>query len=198
VRSRLRHRRPRSVRTAVAVSAGTALVLAAALVWHGAYAGFSDRTTAVPAQIGTGSLALVDDDSAAQMFTATGLKPGMTGTKCITVSASGSPASVVLYGTGRSSTLALASYVHLTVSVGTGGSTKSCNGFTPTGTTPAYDGTLAGFPTGWGTGVGTWTTTGAAAAGRTYRVVYTLSDTTPNNAQNGTAALTFVWEARTT
>jgi hypothetical protein len=186
------------VRLAAAAATGTALVLAAALLWHSAYAGFTDVAPPLQSTLSTGTLALVDDDLGVRMFTATGLKPGTTGSECITVSSSGSPATVKLYGSGRSSTLALASYLKLTISVGTGGSTKSCTGFIPASPTPAYDGTLAAFPTGgWSTGVGDWTTTGTAATARTYKIVYTLVDATPNNAQNGTAALTFVWEART-
>jgi hypothetical protein len=188
------------VRVAAAASAGTALVLAAALLWQSAYAGFSD-TTAVRAlpTITTGTLALTDDDSAVRMFTVTGLKPGMSATKCIAVTSTGSPATVRLYGTGRSTTNGLASWLNLTVSVGTGGSTKSCNGFKPTDpATPAYNGTLAAFPTGsWTAGVGGWTTTGTAATSRTYQIVYTLPANTPYTTQNGTAALGLVWESRT-
>jgi hypothetical protein len=129
------------------------------------------------------------------MFTVAGLKPGATATKCIAVTASGSAATVRLYGTGRSSTNGLANHLTVTVSVGTGGSTKSCNGFTASST--AYDGTLAAFPTGgWPAGVGGWTST-ATAPGRVYRVTYTLSASAPYTVQNGTAAMSFVWEART-
>ena len=186
------------MRLAAAAASGTALVLAAALLWHSASAGLSDVTSPLQSTLGTGTLVLTDDDSAARMFTATGLKPGATDSRCVTVSSSGSPATVRLYGTGRSTTYGLASHLKLTVSVGTGGSSKSCNGFTATSATPAYDGTLAAFPTGgWSTGVGDWTTTGTVPTARTYKIVYTLAASTPNNTQNGTAALSFVWESRT-
>jgi hypothetical protein len=172
-------------------------VLAAALVWHGAYAGFTDVTTAraLPT-ISTGTLALTDDDAAIRMFAVTGLKPGDTAAKCIAVSATGSAAATVrLYGTGRSSTNALANWLNVTVSLGTGGSTRNCTGFAAAST--AYSGTLAAFPTdSWTGGVGSWTTTGTATT-RVYRIVYTFSTSTPTSAQSGTAALGFVWEART-
>jgi hypothetical protein len=197
-RTAVRRRRPRSVRLAAAASTGTALVLAAAVLWHAAYAGFGDVTSALRSTVSTSTLALVDDDSATVMFTAAGLKPGMSDSKCIAVSSSGSPATVRLYGTGRSTTYTLASYLSLSVAVGTGGSTRNCNGFAPTSTTASYDGTLAAFPTDWSSGVGGWTTTGTAPTTRTYKITYTLPSTTPNNTQNGTAALGFVWEARTT
>jgi hypothetical protein len=193
VRSRLRRRRPRSVRTAAVVSAGTALVLAAALVWHSAYAGFSDVTTALPATIGTGTLTLTDDDSAVRMFALTGLKPGATGSSCITVTAGGTaPSTVKLYGTGRSSTNALGNYLNLRVE--TGSKSAGCSIASPT---TVYSGTLTAFPTsGWSSGVGTLTSLGRSTS-LTYKITYTLSSSTPSNAQNSTATMTFVWEART-
>ncbi|PZA21083.1 hypothetical protein DMO24_12070 [Modestobacter versicolor] len=173
-------------------------MLAAGLVWHSAYAGFSDSTTpkALPT-VSTGTLTLTDDDSAVRMFTATGLKPGATATECIAVTASGSPSTVRLYGTGRSTTNGLAGQLALTVAVGTGGSSSTCAGFTTSGAA-AYTGTVAAFPTdSWAVGVGSWTTTGGAPTTRVYRISYTLPASTPNSVQSGTATLTFVWEART-
>ncbi|WP_249522531.1 hypothetical protein [Modestobacter marinus] len=192
-----RRPRPRSVRLAGAAAAGIALVLAAALVWHGAYAGFSATTgsLALPT-VSTGTLALTDDDSAVRMFTATGLRPGASGTRCVAVTASGSPATVRLYGTGRSSTNGLAAQLDLAIAVGTGGSSGDCAGFTSSAT--AYTGTLAGFPTDrWAAGVGSWSSTGAAPTTRVYKVDWTLRAGAPASTQNGTARLSFVWEART-
>jgi hypothetical protein len=175
----------------------TALVLAAALLWHSACAGFS-ATTAVQAlpTITSGALVLTDDDTAARMFAVTGLKPGATATKCIAVTSSGSPATVRLYGTGRGGASGLPNWLNIAVSVGTGGSTKNCTGFSAAA--KVYDGTLAAFPTGgWVSGVGSWTATGTAATSRTYQIVYTLPANTPYTTQNGTATLSFVWESRT-
>ncbi len=188
------------MRTPAVVAAGGALVLAAGLVWHSAYAGFSDATTplALPT-VSTGALTLVDDDSAQRMFVATGIKPGASGTGCVAVTAGGSPATVRLYGTGRATTNALSGQLRLTVELGAPGSrggASNCNGFTSAGT--VYNGTLAAFPTdSWTTGVGSWTTTGSAATARVYRIGWSLPTTAPNSVQNGTASLTFVWEART-
>ncbi|MCZ2849586.1 hypothetical protein [Modestobacter sp. VKM Ac-2978] len=185
------------MRLGTAVSAGTALVLAAALVWHGAYAGFSDTTVSRPLPtVSTGTLTLTDDDSAVRMFTATGLRPRATATRCIAVAAAGSPATVRLYGTGRSSTNGLAGQLDLTIAVGTGGGSGSCTGFQPSAT--AYTGTLAAFPTdGWTVGVGSWTSSGAAPTSRVYQIGYTLRASAPASTQNGTATLSLVWEART-
>lgn len=185
------------MRLATAASAGTALVLAAALLWHGAYAGFSDTTVSLPLPtVSTGTLTLTDDDSAVRMFTATGLRPGASATRCIAVAAAGSPATVRLYGTGRSSTNGLAGQLDLTIAVGTGGSSGDCAGFRPSAT--AYTGTLAAFPTdSWAAGVGSWTNPAAAPATRVYQIGYTLRANAPASTQNGTATLGFVWEART-
>ena len=190
-------RRPRRrVGRRLLVPGALALALATALVWQASYASFGDSAPAFSASVGTGTLTLVDDDSAVRMFTATGLKPGSTGSKCITVSSSGSPATVKLYGTGRNSTKELASYLDITVHLGSGGSTRSCSGFTAAST--AFSGTLANFPTGgWASGVGGWTTTGAAATNRVYQIVYTLRAGAPYSTQNGTASLCYVWESRT-
>lgn len=185
------------MRLAAAAAAGTALVLAAALVWHGAYAGFSDTTAtqALPT-VSTGALALTDDDSAVRLFTATGMRPGASGTRCVAVTASGSPATVRLYGTGRSTTNGLAAQLDLTIAVGTGGSSGDCTGFVSSAT--AYTGTLAAFPTDrWTAGVGSWSSTGAAPTTRVYRIGWTLRAAAPASTQNGTATLSFVWEGRT-
>jgi hypothetical protein len=178
------------------VSAGSALVLAAGLVWHSSYAGFSDATAPWSVRVGTGTLSLTDDDTAVSMFTATGIKPGATGTRCIAVSSSGSPAVVRLYGKDRASSNGLAAALTLTVSVGTGGSSNNCNGFAAAGA--PFRSTLAGFPTGgWSAGIGQWATTGAAATTRVYQVTWSLPADAPNNVQAGTARMSFVWEART-
>jgi hypothetical protein len=185
------------VRIAAAVSAGTALLLAAALLWHSAYAGFSDATSPLTLpRVSTGSLTLTDDDAAVRMFTAGGLKPGATATRCIAVTSTGSAATVRLYGTGRATTNGLAAQLTVTVTLGTGGSSSTCTGFTAT--SAAYSGTVAAFPTdSWTAGVGGWTTTGSTATTRTYKIVYALPAGAPTSAQNGTATLSFVWEART-
>jgi hypothetical protein len=179
------------------VSAGGALLLAATVVWHSAYAGFTDVTAsrAMPT-ITTGTLALTDDDAAVRMFNATGLKPGGTTTSCVAVTSTGSAATVRLYGTGRSTTNGLAGQLRLTVEVGTGGSSKGCGAFRPSAT--VYDGTVADFPTdSYAAGVGPWTTTGGTSTTRVYRIVSLLPKNAPNSVQNGNATLTFVWEART-
>ena len=175
-----------------------ALLVATTVLWHAAYAGFSDSTAvrALPS-ITTGTVVLGDDDAGTKMFAVTGLKPGATATKCIKVTSTGTvPATVRLYGTGITSTNSMSRYLNLAVYLGTGGATASCSGFSGS---LVYNGSVSGFPTdSYANGVGTWTTTGTATETRTYAVVYTLSTNTPTSVQGGATGLTFVWEARQT
>jgi hypothetical protein len=50
--------------------------------------------------------------------------------------------------------------------------------------------------TSFANGVGSWAPTGTATEVKSYRVTYTLSTTTPDTAQGGTAALGFTWESQ--
>ena len=178
-----------------------ALVGSAALVWHASYSAFTATTSNPTNNWAAGTVALSDDDANTAMFTASNLKPGSTGTKCIAVTSTGSlPSAVKLYGTTFSQTKALAANINITVEEGNGGSSTSCAGFTPlvTGGT-VYSGTLDGFATtktNYSSGVGSWAPTGSASETRSYRFIYTLSTSTPDSAQGGTAALGFTWEAQ--
>jgi hypothetical protein len=195
---------PSSRFTAVAKwsSVPAALVLSSALVWHASYSAFSATADNPTSNWAAGTVALGDDDNSTALFSATNLKPGSTGTKCIVVTSTGSlPSTVKLYGTSPATTLALSSYLDLVVDEGTGGSfagsgPTSCTGFTSTAN--AYTGTLAAFGTGktsFATGVGSW---GPAAGTQThtYRFTYTVNSAIPNSAQGGTAAIGFTWEAQ--
>jgi hypothetical protein len=178
-----------------------ALVASGVVVSQASYSAYSASTSNPTSNWTSGSVALSDDDSSTALFTATNLKPGSTGEKCIAVTSSGSLASAVkLYGTGAATTKALASSINLSVTQGTGGSFGSCTGFTALASgSSVYSGTVAGFgssATSYATGVGTWAPTGTASETRTYKVVYTLSDTAPDTTQGGTASLGFTWEAQ--
>ena len=180
-----------------------ALVGSAALVWHASYSAFTATTSNPTNNWAAGSVALSDDDSNTAMFTASNLKPGSTGVKCIAVTSSGSlPSAVKLYGTSYAQTKGLGANINLSIEEGTGGSSTSCAGFTPlvTGGT-IYSGTVDNFATtktGYNSGVSSWAPTGTAAESRSFRVTYTLSNSTPDSAQGGTAALGFTWEAQNT
>ncbi|WP_222195736.1 hypothetical protein [Modestobacter italicus] len=179
------------------MSAAGALALATALVWQSAYAGFTDTTAAVPLPtVTTGTVAL-SDDAGGTLFTVSGLKRGDSGTRCISVTSTGTvPAGIRMYATGRSDTNGLASALRLTVRIGTGGGYADCAGFRSNAS--VYDGTLAAFPTDrWADGLGTWTTSGdPAGEQRTYEITYSLPVNTQGTVQSGSATVTFVWEAQ--
>jgi hypothetical protein len=179
----------------------TGLLVSGGVVWQASYSAFSSTSTNPTSNWSSGSVALSDDDSNTALFTASNLKPGATGTKCIAVTSTGSLASTVkLYGTAAATTNALSTYVNLTITQGTGGGFGSCTGFAPLGTgSSVYAGTLAGFgstATAFASGLGTWAPTGSGSETRVFQLVYTLDPAVPNSAQSGTAALGFTWEAQ--
>ena len=200
-------RRPRSprarARLAAVLSALGALLLAVTVVWQSASASFTDGTAAVRASAATATIALIDDDAGSKLFSATGLKPGDTGTRCIAVtSTSTQPVDVRLFVTGRSTSSPMNSWLKLTVKTGTGGSSASCSGFTASPTTAVFTGTLSAFPAdSWDVGVQGWTTASPATGTsltekRTYQIAYTLDANTPANVQSSAATASFVWESR--
>ena len=186
---------PRARRIGLAACALVALVVALGTVLQSAYATFSESAVRIGTTVGTGTIALSDDDAESTMFSVSRLKPGATGARCIRVTSTGSaPSSVRLYGTGRSVTRGLDAALQLTVRLGSGGTTSNCNGFTSTST--VFSGTLAAFTAAdFGTGLGSWTASGTQA--RTYQVTYSLPPNAPTSAQGGSATVTFVWEAQT-
>ncbi len=188
----------RNKRLVAAAAIPAAVLLSGALVWHSTYSAFSSTTSNPTNNWTAGTVTLADDDSNTAMFAASGLKPGSTGTKCIAVTSTGNlPSTVKLYGTTYSTTNALATYLTLTVEEGTGATFSSCAGFT--GGSTVFTGTLASFgttKTSFATGVGSWAPTGAASETKAYRITYTLSASTPDTSQGGTAALGFTWESQ--
>lgn len=180
-----------------------ALLASAAVVSTASYSAYTATTTNPTSNWATGTVALSDDDTNTALFSATNLKPGSTGTKCVTVTSTGSLASSVkLYGTSPATTKSLASYITLTITQGNGGSFGSCTGFTPLGSgSSVYTGTLDNLgttATNYATGVGTWTPTGTATETRTYQVAYTVSNSAPDTTQGGTASIGLTWEAQNT
>jgi hypothetical protein len=175
-----------------------AVIASGGMVWASSYSAFSATTANPTSNWASGTVALSDDDSNTAMFTAANLKPGATGTKCVTVTSTGSLASSVkLYGTAYATTNGLADNVNLKVEQGTGATGASCAGFT--GASTLFDSTLSSFgttKTSFATGVGTWAPTGTATETKSYRVTYTLNAATPDSAQGGTAALGFTWESQ--
>ena len=175
-----------------------ALVASGALVWQSSYSAFSASTSNPDSNWTAGSVALSDDDNNTAMFSAGALKPGATGSKCIAVTSNGTlPATVKLYGTSYATTNGLAPNINLVVEEGTGATSGSCAGFT--GGSTVYSGALSAFgttKTGFATGVGSWAPTGTGSETKSYKITYTLSASTPDSAQGGTATLGFTWESQ--
>ena len=175
-----------------------AILASGGLVWASSYSAFSATTSNPTNNWTAGTVALSDDDSNTAMFTASNLKPGATGTKCIAVTSTGSLASTVkLYGTSYATTNALAANINLKIEEGTGATSSSCAGFT--GGTTLYDGAMSTFGTSrtsFATGLSSWAPTGTASETKAYRITYALSASTPDTAQGGTAALGFTWESQ--
>jgi hypothetical protein len=195
----------RKVATIVSlVAVPVALAASGLVVAQSSYSAYSATTVNPTSNWATGTVALTDDDNNTAAFTASNLKPGSTGSRCIVVSSTGSlPSAVKLYGTGATTTKALASDINLTITQGTGGSFGDCTGYTPlTSGSAVYSGTLAGFSsaaTSFSNGLGTWNTAGATVAKpetRTYQLTYSVRTETTNDTQGGTAAIGFTWEAQ--
>lgn len=195
----VKSRRLAKVLTLVAVP--VAVAVSGLVVAHASYSAYSATTVNPTSNWTTGTVALADDDANTAAFTASNLKPGSTGTKCLVVTSSGSLASVVkLYGTTPASTKNLASNINLTITQGTGGSFGSCTGFAPLASgSSLYSGTLDAFGTtytGYATGLGSWAPTGTAAETRTYQISYTVKTDAPDTTQGGTAGIGLTFEAQ--
>ncbi|WP_375432296.1 hypothetical protein [uncultured Friedmanniella sp.] len=178
-----------------------ALIASGLVVSQASYSAYSASTSNPTSNWSSGTVQLSDDDSNAALFSASNLKPGATGTKCIVVTSSGSLASTVkLYAASVATTKALASSITLNVTQGSGGSFGSCTGFTPAATNPSvFSGTLESFgttATSFATGLGSWAPTGTATESRTYQVSYTLAANAPDSTQGGTASVALTWEAQ--
>jgi hypothetical protein len=196
-------RRPshRLAKIAALLAVPAAIAVSGLVVSQASYSAYSATTVNPTNNWATGTVALADDDSNTAAFTATNLKPGSTGTKCIAVTSSGSLASnVKLYATNPASTKDLAANINFKVVQGTGGSFGSCTGFAPLASgAELYSGTVAGFGatyTGFNNGLGTWAPTGTATESRTYQITYTVKGDAPDTTQGGTAALGLTFEAQ--
>lgn len=173
-------------------AAPLALVGSSLLVWQASTAAFSATTDNGANNWTAGTVALSDNDSGTAMFTATGLKPADSGTRCITVTYNGSLAAAVKLHATASGTLG--SHLTLTVEQGSGNAPAACTGFVSEST--IYSGTVAGLASTastFGTGVGSFAPT-AAGQTKSYRFVYTVQDN--QAAQGTTASATFTWEAQ--
>jgi hypothetical protein len=168
------------------------VVVVGALLTLSAWALAADRPGSGPPTNAAGNTALADDDADTALFQLTGLRPGQTESRCITVSHDGAvPDGIRLIGSAGGS--GLYDYLHLTVDAGSGGRFGDCTGFTGA---PVFDGSLGDFVRGhhdYDTGLVTSAPTQGGST--TYRLQVALDDTAA--AQGGTATASFGWEART-
>jgi hypothetical protein len=183
------------------IAIGLGIILSAGATWRASSAVFTATTANGADTFATGNVALVDNDSAAAMFTVSGMKPGSTGQSCITVTYNGSlAAGVRLYGTSPSATNSLDGQINLQVEESTASSTfgASCTGFTSP--TTLYNGAMSTFGTTYtqySNGLSTWAPSGSGQV-HSYRFTYTLSSSAPNSVMSSTASITFTWEANNT
>ena len=113
---------PRAVRSLRWLLWPIAVVLSLAVVGQASFAAFDAKVSNSGNNFGVGSVNLADDDAGSALFTVSNLKPGSSGSRCITVTSTGTlPATVKLYTTDATTTKALASYISLTITQGTGG-----------------------------------------------------------------------------
>ncbi|SDU91060.1 hypothetical protein SAMN04488544_1834 [Microlunatus sagamiharensis] len=196
-------RRPsrRLAATVSLVAAPAALALSGLVVAQSSYSAYSATTADPSSNWATGTVALTDDDANAAAFTATNLKPGSTGSRCIVVTSNGTlPSAVRMYGRNGTGTTMLGASMNLTVTQGTGGSFGSCDGFVPLSSgAEVFNGSFMDFGmnhTGFNSGVGSWNPTGARAESRTYKISYAISSGVGNDTQGGTAAGELVFEAQ--
>lgn len=193
---------PRAARLAAWIAVPAALVASGVVVSTASYSAFSATTSTPTSNWTAGTVALSNDATAnTALFAATNLKPGSTDSRCITVTSSGSlPSTVKLYATSPQTTSVLATNTTIKIEQGTGGGFASCAGFTPaaTGGTLFNDSlpNLGTQATGFGNGLGAWTTTGGTNETRVYRVTYSVAAATPNAAQGTAASIGLTWEAQ--
>ena len=187
-------RAQRFVRRALVTSVPVGLLLSTVWVWQGSQAAYTAVTSNSGNTFSAGTVSLTDDDSGTALFTLSGLQPGSTGQRCLTVTYRGTlGARVKLFVTPGSVTgTGLDAYLVLRVEEGSGGSNSSCAGFSGTQISSSTLGSMGLAATNSATGLGTWAPT-AAGQSRVYRFTYSLQD--DNAAQGLNCQASFTWEA---
>lgn len=195
-------RRRRALR---AITPLAALLVATLMIWQGSNAAFSATTDNTNDAWATGTLDLTNNGggttfsgTTSALFTESNLKPGDTGTKCITVHSAGSLAgNLRLYRGAISGTngTALAGQINLVISAaGVAAATNvqaNCTGF-PGSSTNVYTGTLNGMPTTYAGATGMAVATGAQRVA--YRIVWTVNSAADNTVQGSTSQANLNWE----
>jgi hypothetical protein len=196
--------RPRRALRAVAPVAG--LLLAGLLVWQGSSAAFSATTVNSADTWASGQLTLTNNGGTAAYAasttaifgaaTAANIKPGSTGTQCLTVQSGGTLAGALKFYRGAiTGSAGLAGQIQLTIdAVGVGAATNipaACTGFPAVGLTNlATNVALSALPTTYA-GAATSLAVAAGAQRVAYRFAWTFVSTGSNpgdNALQGTSA----------
>ncbi|NNG36368.1 hypothetical protein [Nakamurella aerolata] len=168
-----------------------ALVVSGLLVAQSSYAAFSATTDNTVNNWATGTVLLRDDDNGAALFTVENLRPGLSGSKCITVTSEGAvPAAVKVYAANTASTKQLGDHLNLTIAEGARCEAAGTSIFSGSLTE------LAATAKNFGTGLGSWQPAGNPGESRAYTIGYTFSADAPNSTQAATAKTDFVWEAQ--
>jgi predicted ribosomally synthesized peptide with SipW-like signal peptide len=177
------------------------MVVVSVVVVTSSIAAFTDTTDTAGNTFSTGTVDLVDDDSAAVLFTATDMIPGQSVTDCITVTYQGTvanPGGVKLYTGGYVDSGDLDTYLNVTIEEGTGGSFGNCTGFALENTIET-GGTLSDFDTthtNYATGAGVWDPA-TTPVSKTYRFTVELDTAAPDAEQGeSVTAATFTWEVQ--
>ena len=201
--------RRRNLVRVIAPAAG--LLAAGLLVWQGSYAAFSATTQDNSNTWSSATLSLTNDGGVAGAYAATttasfggaNIKPGATGTTCLTVKSVGTAAgSMAMYLNSLVNAGGLGAQIKLTVDAAPTGSevVANCTGFPAVGVTNvATNIPLAGagsFPVTYATGTPVAVATGTVLTA--YRVVWTFVSTGTtagdNALQSKTVTAGFTWE----
>jgi hypothetical protein len=195
------------MRMRLAVSLAVLAIVGALLGAASTFSAFKSTTGDAGNSFAAGTVVLTDNDSGSASISMSSARPGDTDTTCITVTSTGTLASLVrMYGTTGGT--GLDAYLNLVITRGTGAAGfDDCTGFTADttdwnalGAGVVYSGTLQAFPDSYAAGVldprtsspEAWTTGEA----HMYRIALTVADN--DAAQGRTFTQTFTWEARNT
>jgi hypothetical protein len=199
-------RRRRVVR---ATAPAFGLLAAGLLVWQGSYAAFSATTVDTNNAWASGSLALTNNGggavysaSTSATFGGTNLKPGSTGTTCLTVKSIGTSAgTLAMYESSLvDSSPSLGAQIQLTITEGVPATDvqANCTGFPVAGlTTVATNQPLSTFPTTFATATGT-TPVATGTVLEAYKVTWNFVTTGTNPGDTAlmgkTVTAGFTWE----
>jgi len=192
------------------IAPAVGLLAAGLLVWQGSYAAFSATTQDNSNVWSSATLSLVNNGGTAAYaatttatFGGANLKPGATGTTCLTVKSIGTSAgTLAMYESSLvDSAPSVGAQIKLTVTQGVAGADvlANCAGFPAVFTTVVANQPLSTFPATFATAVGT-TAIASGTVLEAYKVVWTFvstgSNVTDNTLQNKTVTAGFTWEVQ--